>query len=117
MLGSFPPSGQAGCEMPAGAGGYQDEGLPSKEGLVKPLPSLLPDQLRTDTQRRFVYPAAVRARGSCFPINHDLVACVRQLSWSRHHVCTGIAREKQNGVVGLVTVSVRLLALVGALAW
>lgn len=50
MLGSFPTSGQTGWEMPAGAGGYQDGGLLSNEGLIKPLPSLLPDQLSTNAR-------------------------------------------------------------------
>lgn len=50
MLGSLPTSSQAGCEMSAGAGGYQDEGLLSNEGLIKPFPSLLPDQLSSNAR-------------------------------------------------------------------
>lgn len=50
MPGAFPMSGQAGCEMPVGTGGYQEKGLPSNEGLIKPLPNLLPDRLGINAQ-------------------------------------------------------------------
>lgn len=55
-LGGFPRSSQAGCEMPAATGGYQDEGLLGDKGLLKPLPNSLPHQLAINARSIFAYP-------------------------------------------------------------